>query len=54
MSESETRFVSCPFCAEEDFDLIGLKHHLTSGLCEPYEAISLNSIRPPMWSSDGK
>lgn len=29
---------SCPFCAERDFDLIGLKNHLLNGHCEPFEA----------------
>ncbi len=28
--------VSCPFCGEEDFDLIGLKYHLTN-YCEVYK-----------------
>lgn len=25
--------VTCPFCKENDFDLIGLKNHLLSGHC---------------------
>lgn len=25
----------CPFCGEDDYDLIGLKHHLT-GFCQPF------------------
>ena len=28
--------VSCPFCKEEGFDLIGLKSHLEHGDCEIY------------------
>ena len=30
-----SEFVKCPFCREPDFDLEGLKHHL-SGWCEAY------------------
>ena len=25
--------MNCPFCNDNDFDLIGLKHHLLSGYC---------------------
>lgn len=28
--------MTCPFCAEDDFDMPGLKSHLASGDCEPY------------------
>lgn len=28
--------VVCPFCKEDDFDLIGLKMHLVNGWCEKY------------------
>jgi hypothetical protein len=28
--------VVCPFCGEGGFDLAGLKSHLQSGDCEPY------------------
>ena len=27
----------CPFCGEDDFDLIGLKRHLTRGWCNEFE-----------------
>jgi hypothetical protein len=27
----------CPFCHEEDFDLIGLKSHLLNGNCPVFE-----------------
>ena len=36
-------FVCCPFCGEEDFDLIGLKSHLQHGDCEPFENTELMS-----------
>ena len=33
--------VSCPFCKEEGFDLIGLKSHLAHGDCEKYNEIDM-------------
>ena len=30
--------VQCPFCGEDDFDLIGLKRHFQRGHCEKFEA----------------
>ena len=33
----EDVMVSCPFCNEADFDLIGLKIHINSGHCERYD-----------------
>lgn len=30
-------YINCPFCNEQDFDLVGLKTHLTKGYCETYE-----------------
>ena len=32
--------VSCPFCGEQDFDLIGLKYHLQQGHCTNYNEMS--------------
>jgi len=29
-------YISCPFCKEDDFDLIGLKGHLLNGRCEVF------------------
>lgn len=29
--------IICPFCGEEDFDLIGLKIHLIVGWCDPFK-----------------
>lgn len=31
--------ISCQFCGEDDFDLIGLKAHLLKGGCAMFEAI---------------
>ena len=28
--------IECPFCAEKDFDLVGLKGHLLNGDCEEF------------------
>ena len=28
--------IICPFCGEDDFDLIGLKIHLNVGWCDPF------------------
>ncbi len=33
--------VNCPFCQDDDFDLIGLKMHLTFGWCDVYENLEL-------------
>jgi len=38
----EPIYVSCPFCGEDDFDLIGLKYHLISGYCETYESTEVS------------
>lgn len=32
-------YIKCPFCADDDFDLIGLKMHLSGGCCDAYEAL---------------
>ena len=37
--------VSCPFCKEEGFDLIGLKSHIAHGDCEKYNEIDI----APRW-----
>lgn len=42
--------VTCQFCGEGDFDLIGLKMHLRFGWCEAFEAIP--SVAPqPLFSA---
>ena len=28
--------ITCPFCKEEDFDLVGLKHHSGAGYCATF------------------
>lgn len=37
--EPRTVYVSCPFCNEADFDLIGLRLHLLRGWCEAFNAL---------------
>lgn len=32
----ETQLLHCPFCGDDDFDLIGLQYHLQRGWCEVY------------------
>jgi uncharacterized Zn-finger protein len=32
--------VVCPFCGEDDFDLLGLKFHLVRGWCETFEQLN--------------
>jgi hypothetical protein len=34
-------FIKCPFCGEDDFDLIGLKTHLTNGWCDVFNATEI-------------
>jgi hypothetical protein len=34
--------VTCPFCGDDNFDLIGLKAHFLRGWCEPFN----ETIRP--------
>lgn len=41
MSE-KVDLISCPFCGEKDFDLIGLKGHIWRGWCEAYEETPLS------------
>ena len=30
-------YIKCPWCGEDDFDLPGLKFHISLGICEAYE-----------------
>lgn len=32
--------ITCPFCAEVDFDLYGLHAHLNRGWCQAFNAIN--------------
>jgi len=34
-----TEYVSCPFCKDDEFDLPGLKRHLTIGGCQAFEEV---------------
>jgi hypothetical protein len=31
---------SCPFCGEDGFDMVGLKMHLLSGMCNTFSEIN--------------
>lgn len=31
--------VTCPFCGEDDFDLIGLKNHFLAGYCDTFNDV---------------
>jgi hypothetical protein len=42
--------IICPFCGQEDFDLIGLKDHFRKGYCDIYN----NTISPQEESIIGK
>lgn len=33
-------YIKCPFCDEDDFDLYGLKLHLTKGYCDYYNDLT--------------
>lgn len=35
-----SEYVSCPFCGEGDFDLPGLKWHLSNG-CDDHDALQM-------------
>lgn len=36
---NDKEYISCPFCGEDDFDLLGLKHHLSYGWCDVYNEL---------------
>lgn len=29
--------ITCPFCGDKDFDLVGLKGHLLNGSCQEFD-----------------
>lgn len=33
---SDGMYAPCPFCGEQEFDRLDLKHHLRSGACDAY------------------
>lgn len=40
MSESDIDlYIKCPFCGEDDYDLIGLKTHFENGWCDAYNEL---------------
>lgn len=38
------QLVKCPFCLEDDFDLIGLKNHFLKGHCDKFN--ETEAVRP--------
>ena len=36
-----TQYVQCPWCGEDDFDLVGLMIHLEQGWCDAYDATTI-------------
>ena len=32
--------MTCPFCGEDGFDLMGVKHHLLMRWCEPFNNLT--------------
>jgi len=41
MSDRAESELDCPFCMEDDFDAIGLKHHLLQGHCEQFNKVEV-------------
>lgn len=39
LESTTVKYVKCPFCDEDDFDLIGLKTHFENGWCEVYNRL---------------
>ena len=39
----DEKLISCPFCKEDDFDLIGLKIHLIQGQCKEFNVIEIRT-----------
>jgi len=48
--------ICCPFCAEPDFDLVGLKSHLSKGECEVFEKTEsvVSPFDAPVYECCGK
>jgi 4-hydroxy-3-methylbut-2-en-1-yl diphosphate synthase IspG/GcpE len=47
MTAAEIKLIKCPFCGEDDFDLIGLKHHLEREWCEIYNELPATDEQKP-------
>ena len=41
--ESVDQIISCPFCGEDDFDLLGLQWHLERRWCVVYGTLTIGS-----------
>ena len=40
---NEVEYFVCPFCKEDDFDLIGLKGHFLNGYCKEFNVIEIRT-----------
>jgi hypothetical protein len=45
---NENEYVTCPFCGEGGFELIGLKIHLDMGHCEEFNNIDVMERLKPL------
>ena len=36
--------ITCPFCNEGDFDLVGLKLHIANNFCEEYNNLDVSLL----------
>ena len=43
MVNESSESLCCPFCKEDDFDLIGLKGHLIQGRCKEFNVIEIRT-----------
>lgn len=50
--EGGKRVLKCPFCNEDDFDIIGLKIHLLAGHCKVFDNVHINWKQPQ--NAEGK
>jgi len=41
MSDEYPPTINCPFCNDDDYDLIGLKMHLLRGWCEKFDTLKV-------------
>lgn len=40
--DEPNKYIECPFCKEDGFDLKGLKAHLSKGQCDAYNDIDIS------------